>query len=54
MSDQDPEELRAKVDEFLRNALAETDLEARAKLLGKAVHWTNVAKKSSALHSDLR
>lgn len=39
-------DLRAKVDAFLKAALAEPDIDSRAKLLGKAVHWTNMAKKA--------
>lgn len=42
------DDLRAKVDAFLRSALAEPDPNVRAKLLGKAVHWTNMAKKAPA------
>lgn len=44
MTPDKPDELRKKVDGFLREALATPDPRDRSKLLGKAVHWTNVAK----------
>ena len=42
-----PDNLREKVNTLLRDALTEADPDARAKLLGKAVHWTNMAKKAA-------
>lgn len=41
--------LDLKVDAFLEAALAEPNHSARAKLLGKAVYWNDVAAKTSAL-----
>lgn len=41
------EELRRKVDGFLREALAERDAGARAKLIGKATYWNGLAVKAA-------
>lgn len=40
------DQLRQKVDVFLKDALAEHDQTARAKLLGKAVYWNDMADKA--------
>lgn len=48
MTSRNPDELRKKVDTFLRDALDTPDPKDRSKLLGKAVHWTNVAKAQSS------
>lgn len=45
------DQLRRKVDAFLRDALKERDLAVRAKLLGKAVYWNGMlAKTQGAQH----
>ena len=42
------ENLREKVAAFLRGALAEGDQAERAKLLGKAVYWNDMAARVEA------
>jgi len=42
------ENLREKVDAFLRDAPAEGDQAQRAKLLGKAVYWNDMAARGEA------
>lgn len=46
MSKGQVDQLRKKVDAFLRDALAEHDETARAKLLGKAVYWNDMSAKA--------
>lgn len=46
-------ELRRKVDDLLREALAEPDEQARAHLIGKATYWNQLAMKKSG-HDRLR
>lgn len=41
------EDLRAKVDGYLRQALAEPSDTERATLLGKAVYWHSVARQAA-------
>jgi hypothetical protein len=43
-----------KVDRFIRDALAESNLSARAKLLGKAVYWNLMAMKANPAVTNLR
>lgn len=50
------DQLRQKVDMFLRDALKERDPAVRAKLLGKAVYWNQMSAKADSAggNSQLR
>lgn len=43
----EPDPYRVKVDECLHQALTESDLEERARLLRKAGYWNGVAQKKA-------
>ncbi|WP_313004240.1 hypothetical protein [Brevundimonas sp.] len=49
MSGSATDQLFHKVDAFLKAALAERDLAARARLLGKAVYWNEMLAKAKGL-----
>lgn len=49
MSRSAPDQIFQKVDAFLKAALAEQDLAARAKLLGKAVYWNEMLAKAEGV-----
>ena len=49
MSRSAPDQLFQKVDAFLKAALAEQDLAARAKLLGKAIYWNEMLAKAEGV-----
>lgn len=48
------DQLRQKVDAFLRDALKERDLAVRAKLLGKAVYWNQMSAKADSAERYLQ
>ncbi len=48
------DQLRQKVDVFLRDALKEPDPAVRAKLLGKAVYWNQMVAKADSAGGNLR
>lgn len=49
MSESATDQTFHKVDAFLKAALTERDLAARAKLLGKAVYWNEMLAKAQGL-----